>query len=178
MSLFGNLIGYQIAWFIGVIGAARDLAWPGLCAAVAFVVWQLLILPQRALQVRLLLAGLVCGMGLDGGLAASGLLHYAAAHPALPPAGAPLWILALWACFSLTLTRSLGWLRGRPLAAVLLGAIGAPLAYLAAARGFHAVRFPQPAWPAVMVLAAGWAAAMLVWSLLIGRAAAPPPSAA
>ena len=70
MSLLGNLIGYQIVWFIAVIGAARDLAWPGLCAAVVFVVSQLLILPQRVLQLRLILAGLMCGMVLDGGLAA------------------------------------------------------------------------------------------------------------
>ena len=178
MSLLGNLIGYQIVWFIAVIGAARDLAWPGLCAAVVFVVSQLLILPQRVLQLRLILAGLMCGMVLDGGLAASGLLHYAAAHPALQPNGAPLWILALWVCFSLTLTRALGWLRGRPLWAALLGAVGAPLAYLGAARGWDAVRFPHPAWPAEVVLAAGWAVAMLLWSYLISRAAAPTASAA
>ena len=30
---FGNLVGYQLVWFIAVIGAGRELAWPGLCAA-------------------------------------------------------------------------------------------------------------------------------------------------
>lgn len=43
-----------------------------------------------------------------------------------------------------------------------LGAIGGPLAYLAAARGWGAVIFIAPAWRAELLLAVGWAAAMLV----------------
>ena len=76
--------------------------------------------------------------------------------------------MALWVGIPLTLTLSLGCLCGRPLAARFSELSAAPLAYLGAARGWHAVLFPQPAWRAVVFLAAGWALALPCWSVLPG----------
>ena len=74
-------------------------------------------------------------------LAATGWLRYAAPLPALP---GPAWIATLWVAFAMTLQHSLQWLMARPLAAVLFGAIGGPLAYWGASRGFNAVAFTMP----------------------------------
>lgn len=168
MSFWSNLIGYQLVWFAAVIGAGRGTPWPGTIAAALFVAWQLSA-AGRAREWRLLVAAVVAGALVDGGLAGSGLARYAAASPALPTGGAPLWILALWSAFALTLTQSLSALRTRLWLAPVLGAVGAPLAYLGAARGWQAVSFAAPIWPAVLALAIGWAIALTLLAHLARR---------
>ena len=162
MNAWINFIGYQLVWFAIVGTVAGERAWLGLAVAAGFVAIQLSISRRRALDLRLLVLSLVFGLLIDGSLAQLGWIRYAAPMPALPPGGAPLWILALWGSFSLTLTPSLAWLSSHPAWAALFGAVGGPLAYWSAARGFHAVRFEPPPYRAVAVLATGWAAAMTV----------------
>jgi len=160
VSLVGNIIGYQAVWFLAVYGARAGLAWPALLAAALFALWQLAVSGERTSDLRLIGIAVALGMLIDGTLARSGLISYASAAPALPPAGAPLWILALWVAFALTLNHSLRWLRGRLALAVLVGAAGGPLAYLAAARLCGAVSFASPAWRPLAGLALGWGVAL------------------
>jgi hypothetical protein len=162
MNVWANFIGYQLVWFAVVGTAAGDRPWLGLAAAAGFAAIQLTLSRHRALDLRLLASSLVLGLLIDGSSAELGWIRYAAATPALPPGGAPLWILALWASFSLTLTRSLAWLSGHPAWAAVFGALGGPLAYWSAARGFHAVRFEPPSYRAIAALSTGWSAAMSV----------------
>jgi hypothetical protein len=180
MKVIGNFLGYQAVWFAAVMGAGASLWWPGVLAAVLFAAWQLAISAQRGADLRLMCAAVGAGCLLDGGLAASGMARYAASAPALPPGGAPLWILALWASFALTLNSSLAYLRRRPIAAVMLGAFGGPLAYAGASQGWQAVSFGAPAWHALACLAIGWAFTMPLlaglarrWSLDPAPGAAP-----
>lgn len=156
-----NAVGYQAVWFIAVLSAAAGLAWPGIAAAALFVALQPAGPRGRRADVALYGAALLAGLGLDGGLAGAGLLDYAAASAWSP---APLWILAIWVAFAATLERSLAFLQTRPLAATLLGAIGGPLAYLAAAR-LGAVALAEPSTPALLALSVGWAVLMpsLAW---------------
>jgi len=73
----------------------------------------------------------------------------------LLPGTAPHWIVALWMLFGTTLNVSLRWLRRMPAAAVVLGAIGGPLAYWGGARlGGMTVAAPLAA---TLALALGWA---------------------
>jgi hypothetical protein len=168
MSNWLNLLGYELVWFVAVYGAGRGLAWPALVATLLFAAWQLALSAQRGLEVRLIVAGIALGMLVDGALAGTGVLHYAAPSPALPAGGAPLWILALWVAFALTLNHSLRWLAARPLLSGLFGALGGPLAYAGAGRLAGAVSFAPPAWHATLWLAGGWGAALLVLSWLTG----------
>jgi hypothetical protein len=170
MAFWANFLGYQLVWFIAVSSAGRSSSAPGICAGILFVASQLATSRRWLPELRLLAVALACGVIIDGTLAASGLLQYAAEEPALPPGGAPAWILTLWVSFATTLTRSLRWLEGRIGIAALVGAVGGPLAYLGAARGWNAVIFPAPAWHAEACLAAGWAAAL---ALLVRLAALP-----
>ncbi|MGH8327504.1 MAG: DUF2878 domain-containing protein, partial [Steroidobacteraceae bacterium] len=169
IALWGNFLGYEFVWFAAVIGAGHGEAWPGVGAALLFATWQLATARERMLDLRLIAAALVLGTCIDGVAEASGLIRYAAAARALPPGGAPLWILALWVALALTLTRSLAWLRGRPLLGVILGAIGAPLSYLGAANGWHALVFARPAWQGLLWLAVTWAAAITTLIGLLTR---------
>ena len=168
-----NFVAYQAVWFAVVASAAHRradarhgggrafrqpcslrsrAAAPSMCAS-----W-----PRRCFL----------GVVVDGTLGVLGWLRYASPAPALPPHGAPLWILCLWASFALTLTRSLAWFMRRPWLGALLGALGGPLAYASAARGFAAVEFVPPAARAVAGLALGWGAAMPVLAYVARRGAA------
>lgn len=162
MARWINIAGYQLVWLASVIGAARAHPWLGVTAAGVFVSLQGYASLNRRADVRALVLALVLGVAIDGGLSVSGLLRYAQPQPA---AFAPLWILAIWAAFALTLNHSLAFLSGRPVLAVALGAVGAPLAYLAAARGFGVITFAEPAWKGFVALGSAWAIAMYLFGL-------------
>lgn len=160
MRFWGNLLGYQAVWFCAVIAAANGLLWPGLVSMVLFALWQIYLSRQPGVELRLMAVALGCGLLLDGSLAMSGLAHYVLPAIALPPGGAPVWILVLWLSFALTLTQSLRYLQKYLWLAALFGAIGGPLAFLGAARVWAVVQFAQPQWHALLVLASGWGLAM------------------
>ena len=163
MRFWANLVGYQLVWFAIVISASRGQPWWGIASALVFVGLQFLYSTNRSADARALMAAFVCGFLLDGALAASGWLHYASPLLSLP---APVWILALWLAFAMTLNHSMAFLRGKPVMAALLGGIGGPLAYLGAAHGFDAIVFAAPAWHAIALLAVGWAIALAALAVL------------
>lgn len=162
MIFWLTLFACQATWFAAVIGAGHGLWWPGVLATVLFTLWRGVISPNRRLELRLIAAALALGVVLENLWVASGLLDYAVAWPW---AGSPAWILALWWAFALAIVPLFGYLRNRLGLATVMGAIGGPLAYLGAARGWDVVRFAEPAWTSLLALGAGWAVAMplLVW---------------
>ncbi|MGQ4660887.1 DUF2878 family protein [Lysobacter sp. F6437] len=166
MRFWTNLIGYQLVWFAVVISAARERPGWGIAAALMFVAVQWWASPVRRADARVVGCALLLGIAVDGSLAASDLLRYAGAFPALI---APGWILALWAAFAMTVNHSMGFIRGRAGLAALLGAVGGPMAYLGAARGFGAVEFSVPVFNGLAALSVGWAIAMTVLMVLAGR---------
>ncbi len=160
MRFWGNLLGYQAVWFCAVISASQGFVWPGLVTTALFAFWQVHRAARPDIELRLMASALACGLLLDGSLSMSGLLQYVLADAAVPPGGAPLWILALWLSFALTLTQSLRYLQTHLGLAALFGAVGGPLAYLGAAHAFAVVHFEAPQWHGVLALAAGWGLAM------------------
>lgn len=174
MNAWVEFAGYQAVWFVAVIAAGEGSAWPGMLAAAVFVAAQWLFSGRRLGLAMLAGAALLAGAIVDGALALSGLARYAAAWPASQ--SAPAWILGLWCAFATTLAGSLRLLQTRLATAALLGLIGAPLAYLGAARGWGSVVFAEPAWRGLALLAAGWALALpaLAW---LARRLAPAPAA-
>lgn len=169
IAMWASFLGYELVWFVAVIFAGRGEPWPGVVAALLFVGWQLGVSTHRRVALQVLAIAVVCGVVIDGLVHGLHLADYAAAAPALPTGGAPLWILGLWACFSMTLAGPLRALGTRPLLALVLGAIGGPLAYAGAARGWDALIFRAPAWQALALLGVGWAVAMPLLALLSHR---------
>ena len=162
LPAWANFLAYQAVWFISVYSAGSERSWPGVLAALLFACMQLTASKQRAADMRLVLVAVVLGAALDGTLSTTDLIRYRSSSWALPPGGAPLWILALWAAFALTLNHSMRWLRGHPVLAAIVGAIAAPLAYASAANLTAALTFIAPTWRAEVCLAVGWAGALSV----------------
>ena len=167
MRFWGNLIGYQAVWFCAVIGAGHGSAWAGVLAAAAFIAWQWSLSSQRGVETRLLLLAIALGAVVDGLMAARGWAFYAAPWPS--HGFAPVWILALWAAFSQTVTQSLALLMRNAWLAALFGAVGGPLAYLGASRGFGAVELVSPDSRGIAWLAIGWGISMPVLTLCARR---------
>jgi len=123
-----NFALFYAGWFASVsFHDGRSLL-----AVVAVVGLHLLLSTSRVADLRTLGWAVLLGAGADTLLERSGLLQYAGGPRIL--FFCPLWIAGLWALFATTLNSSLGWLKGRPIAAALLGALGGPLSYFTAAR--------------------------------------------
>ena len=166
MNFWLTFAGYEVVWFAAVIGAGRNMAWPGAVATVLFAVWRLAVSPQRRVEVRLIAVAFAIGIVFDAILAWSGLVRYAAPWPWTE---VPVWLTALWIAFALTIVPLFGYLHRRPWLAALFGGIGGPLAYLGAAHGWNAVTFAAPIWPAFVALAIGWGLALPLLCLLAWR---------
>lgn len=155
MNNWINIAFYQATWFAAIAGAARGWWWAGPLMLAVFAAWQVAVSSERRADLELMLCAAVVGFAVDTLCVRGGMLVYAAAAPS---AGfAPIWIVALWMSFALTLNHSLAWLKQHLALSAVLGAIGAPLAYWAAARGWNAISFvAQPA-IALGLLAVAWA---------------------
>lgn len=158
LRFWANVIGNQLVWLCAVIGAGHGLRWPALLAAAVYVGSQLAMSPQPGVELRLLGVALLCGLLVDGVAAGSGWVQYAAGND--PAWLAPVWILALWAAFAMTLTVSFAALQRHLRIAALVGLLLAPLAYLSAARGWASVSFSEPRWHGIVLLGVGWSMAL------------------
>jgi hypothetical protein len=152
MPVLINFVLFQLAWFACVLGAANGLPWVGPLVVAGVVAVHLARVPDRRAESALLLVAAMLGTLFDSTLVTAGLLSY--------PDGnwlasmAPYWIIAMWIGFATTLNVSLNWLKGRPAIAMIFGAIGGPLAFVAGQK-LGAVSFVEPA-QALAALALGW----------------------
>ncbi len=149
-------VAYQAFWFACVMGAEHGSLWSAPLALACFIPLRFIIGTRTRWREDLLHMLTVGALGflVDSGFAATGLMSYAAPWPSA--ALAPLWIVMIWLAFALTLRDGLGFLHERPLLAGILGAVGAPLSYLGAARGFGVVKFPMGEGAALAALAVAW----------------------
>jgi len=148
-----NFVLFQIGWFACVIGAGRGWPLAGTAVAAVIVATHVLRAARPARELKLVGVALAIGLVWDSALVSSGWMRFTSG--VLVGGIAPPWILALWALFATTLNVSLGWLKGRPVVAALLGGVAGPLSYWAGAR-LGAVEFVAVT-PALGALAIGWA---------------------
>jgi len=153
-----NLIFYQATWLTCVAGAGRGAWWPGLLVLAVFAVWQLAVSPWPRADACLAVTVSIVGFALDSTFAQFDAMRF---ETVVPWAGfAPIWMVALWTSFALTLNHSLAFLQPRLLLAAVLGGVGAPLAYWAASRGWHALAFPEHPAAVIAITAVVWAMLM------------------
>ena len=164
-----NAIAFQIAWSCAVAGAAYGAWWAGPLAVGVFAGYQLVVSRSARNDACLIVFALVLGGIADSWLAHAQLVRYASPWPSEEVA--PIWILALWVNLALTLNHSLAFLQRNLYIAAILGALGAPLSYLIAARAWHAVWLAEPLATTLLTIAALWAIATPVLCALARRLA-------
>ena len=165
MSLLINFIAFQLGWFACVLGAANGMPWLGPIVVAAAVVLHLVRARRPRPELWLICSAMVLGLAVDSLLLATGWLSYPSGL--WLPGLAPYWIVAMWALFATTLNVSMGWMRGRPLLAVVMGAVGGPLSYLAGQK-LGGIELNQTTY-ALAALAVAWAVAMPLLSWLAAR---------
>ena len=152
-----NAVGFNIAWFITVFGAAAGLAWAGPAALILFAAVQVGLSARPRYDLVAMGVFASAGFVIDSAWSLSGAVSYAAAWPS--PAFAPIWLVTLWATFALTLGHSLAWLRPRPALAALFGLLGGGFSYWIGAR-VGAVQLAIPGWIYAVGVGLCWAVAL------------------
>lgn len=136
-----NIVGFQACWFACVMSAAAGHPWLGVWCIGAMVVFQLERVRGWKRDFLLLLGSAVLGYVADSLLVFWGVMVF---PPQTWQGGpSPLWMIALWVNFTVTLNYSLSWVRDHLGWAAILGLVGGPLSYRAGA-AFEAVYFPHP----------------------------------
>lgn len=154
MRWLPNALAFQCVWLACVAGAGRGHAWSGPLALLVFAAWQLSVSRTARADAQLMVLAALVGFVVDSAWIWFGWMQFAQPWPSVH--AAPVWIVALWMAFALTLNHSLAGLKPHPWPAALLGVLGGPLAYLVAADAWDAVVLGEPRWQPLLALAIAW----------------------
>ena len=163
-----NYEAYQAGWFAAVVGAALGHGDVGAALAAALIGLHLYLARERGRELALLALATCTGLAVETWQLQAGT--YRTLSGAAPAGLPPAWLLALWAQFATTFRYSGRAVLARPATAMLFGALGGPLAFLAGER-LGAVALTTPLWPGLVRLAVGWTAALALFSWVARRAA-------
>jgi hypothetical protein len=153
-----NIIGFQAVWLLCVYGAGNGRWLPGIYAAAVFAALTLWFSHDRNRDLRTLAIALPIGFAMDSLLAQSAHLSFASPFPWAN--WAPMWIMALWIGFALTLNHSLQSIYRKALPTFLFGLIGGPLAYGIASMRFGAMTVESDMLACAVLVALVWAAGL------------------
>ena len=135
---------------------AQQLPWLGPVAALIALVLHLRAARKPFEEVLLVLICALIGASFDSVLVSAGWVSYKSGQ--FSTYLAPYWIITMWMLLAMTLNVSMRWLRGKPVAAALLGFYGGPASYLAGQALGGIILTNQFA--ALAALAVGWAVMM------------------
>ena len=157
-----NYLLYQAGWLFMILAAAKGRPWPGAGVGLFLVLVHVILARERKPEiVTILLVGIV-GTLVDTIQAFFGVFVFESGYWTFWVI--PFWITVMWLQLATLLHFLLGWLSGRYLLAVALGAVGGPSVYLAGEL-LGAVIFPFGTGYSLKVLAVVWAAVLpaVVW---------------
>ncbi|MFM8534587.1 MAG: DUF2878 domain-containing protein [Acidimicrobiia bacterium] len=162
---------YQVGWFACVLGAAARRPWTGFAIAMALIGAHLALSEQRTIEVRLVVLATAVGVVIEMIQIAAGTYRFTSGTllDALPPP----WLLAMWAQFAATFRFSMRGVITRSVPAVLFGAAGGPLAFLAG-EALGAVTLLPPRGYGLLRLSICWAIALAVFSVVVRRVSPEP----
>lgn len=141
-----NVMIFQIGWFVCILGGS---VWAAFFTAIVLVIHFLVSACRFDDCVAVVLA-IALGLVHDFILIHAGQIQFMESAQ-LPP----LWLGCLWALLGITLNHSLKWIYSRPLWSSLLGAIFAPLSYLAGVR-LSSAEWSSPLVEVLPIIAALW----------------------
>lgn len=152
MAFLINFIGFQIGWFACVLGAAYQREPLGMIIALSIIVFHIVSQPNARHEIWLILAAVIIGLIWETWVLNLNVLYYPSHSEA--SFWAPYWLLVMWALFATTINLSMGWLKGRWVLAVLMGAVFGPLAFVAGEK-LNAVVFVDQTL-SILALSIGW----------------------
>jgi hypothetical protein len=150
-----NAAAFQAIWFLCVYGGASGSWWLGPVAVLCFALWHIPRSANPRGELVLAACATAVALAVDSTYILIGFLSYP--HSGPWTGVAPVWIIALWIGFALTLNHSLSWLHGRPVLAALLGGVGGPFSLWTGASVWGAVEFTAATPVVLAVLGVVWA---------------------
>lgn len=165
MTLFLNVVAFQVGWFSAVMTAANNIPLVGVLVMFLAIALHLYLAKRPRIELLLVAMCGTIGAMFDTLLVGFGWVDYPSGY--LLGGVAPYWIVAMWMLFATTLNVSLRWLRGNHTLAVLFGLVGGPLAYFTGEKlgGIVLVDFTA----AMLALGIGWGVMMPLLTLLATR---------
>jgi hypothetical protein len=152
-----NFIGFQMAWFAAVFGAAQGHPWLGPPVLLLWLALYAFLSGRPKLQIQIALIAFFLGLLIDSFLIGNGVYTPRGLLGGLPLT--PPWMLSLWINFGTLVTGGLSWLRGRYWLGAFLGSWGGPAAYYSGHR-MGALTFHPPLINHLVVLGMAWAIAV------------------
>lgn len=146
---FLNFAWFQTIWFIAILFQYEYIWLIGLLF-IGFFIASSQPVNDAALMGIIILLGIVA----DGALVKFGVFNFEGKVTGIIPL--PLWLLAIWGAFALTLLHSLRYLSHYKRLSIILGAVFGPVSYFAGER-LGAVIFGLSAMMTMLILAAMWA---------------------
>jgi hypothetical protein len=165
MQVLLNFLAFQVGWFSSVLGAAKHMPWIGPLVVIAIAAFHLRQARRPDLEAGLIVSCGVIGLFFDSLLVSLGWVAYPSGY--FNTSFAPYWIVTMWMLFATTLNLSMGWLKGRPSLAALLGAVAGPLSYLGGQK-LGGMQFVEQT-NALIFLSVGWAVMMPIIMTLAER---------
>ena len=124
-SVLINLTLFKAGWLACVLGAAAGMPLIGVAAVGVAVVVHLFLSQNPRGEGVLLFLAIALGLSWESTLVVS----YDVGN--VLPGLAPYWIVAMWVNFATTVNSGMRWLRKSLPVAILAGAIGGPMSFLA-----------------------------------------------
>lgn len=166
-NIWVNLCGFQLAWWLAILIGTS--AWPLLCL---LVLLHLLFHQHPLAEAKVVFVGAFLGFSLDTLLMYVDVFVFA--DPSLLP---PIWLAALWCCFTATLNQGLSWFSNKLIAAAMVGGVAGPLSYLAGEQ-LGAVSFGQPLWLSMVLLMMTWVLLFPMLMVIATKISSDRPSSA
>lgn len=146
---------FYLGWVLTLKFVLNGMYWQGPLLNLVIVLIHLIRVPHRIFETILVITIPIIGMLFDSTLAYFGLLRYEGPYDCCSWL-APPWVNSLWALFATSINHSLAWAGKNLGIAVLTGAIGGTVSYLAAIK-VGAVHFLVSDTVGIACLAVAWA---------------------
>lgn len=160
-----NFLVFHTCWLANAFGAAHQITYLGPAFIVSGLILHFFLIDEVRREVLNITFISISGFLMDTLLFLVGVFtfHSTQIFYGLPP----VWLFFQWMIFSTLFRLSLNWLKGRYWTASILGFLGGPFAYWAAAQ-LDALMIPN-LWYGLSVMAIAWALIMPVFIWFIDR---------
>lgn len=141
-----NIAIFQIGWAVCVIaGNSSALIYTSVAVLLHFYFFI-----KNSKEIYLILGFTLVGIFWDSLLMRIGALSFSESSSLIP-----VWLICLWALFACTLNHSLAWLSNKLLISAVVGALAAPLSYLAGIK-LGAASVVLPLTTSMLFIGLGW----------------------